>query len=198
MNKTAKGALGASAAAVLLMGGAGSLAFWTSSDTVDGGSVTAGTLGIKAKNIAGTSSPCDASWVYAAGNAKAGQVVNLVVPGDKVTKKCTFSIEATGDNLKAKVTAPASLNVSGTPAGTSFVATSTATYALSGATNGPIADGGVITSADNGDTLTATFVVTIPFGTGETGSKVNANDTKGILAKLDTLTVSVQQLDPNA
>lgn len=197
MNKTTKGALGASAAAVLLLGGAGSLAYWTDASTAAGGSITAGTLGISPLNIGATTSPCEANWVYAAGAAKAGQTVVLFVPGDKITKKCTFKIAATGDNLSATVTAPATLNV--TSAGTTSLKVDTAaTYALSGATTRAIANGGLITSADNTDTLTATFVATIPFGTDETGvPKVNANDTKSIVATLNTLTVAVTQVNPN-
>ncbi len=43
MNKTTKGALAASAAAVLLLGGAGSLAYWSDAETIQGGDVTAAT-----------------------------------------------------------------------------------------------------------------------------------------------------------
>ena len=85
MNKTAKGALAASAAAVLLAGGAGTLAFWTDSANVNGGSITAGTLGIAPLVVAPNTQACDTNWVYAPGAAKAGTVVNLFVPGDKVT-----------------------------------------------------------------------------------------------------------------
>jgi alternate signal-mediated exported protein len=199
MNKTMKGAFGASAAAVLLLGGAGSLAYWTGSSTAEGGSITSGTLGIDPLNVGNTNSPCDASWVYAPGAAKAGQPVTLFVPGDKVTKKCTFTIAATGDNLSAKITAPSTLAV--TSAGTTSLKIDTAaSYTVAkGATSRTVAQDDLISSADNASTLTATFVATIPFGSAESGTpKVNANDTKSITATLNTLTVALTQVTPNA
>ena len=199
MNKTTKGALAATAASVLLLGGAGTLAFWTDDAVVNGGAINSGRLEI---NPLGTPS-CDANWVYAPGAAKAGQTVSLFVPGDKVTKKCTFTILASGDNLTATVDAPASLNVvgsrGGSPVTSSLSVTTGATYALTNVTTPrSIVNGGTISSADNGGTMTATFLATIPYGTNEAGTpKVNANDTQTILATLDALTVKVTQVNPN-
>ncbi|GAA4824832.1 alternate-type signal peptide domain-containing protein [Nocardioides caeni] len=96
MKKTTKGALAAGSAAVLLMGGAGTLAFWTDSDVVDGGSVTAGDLSL-------TTGSCE-DWVYADADVLGpGETVNLVVPGDTIEKTCTASIDGTGDHLRATV-----------------------------------------------------------------------------------------------
>ena len=54
-----------------------------------------------------------------------------------------------------------------------------------------------VTSADDGDDLTVTFNVTIPHGDdGETGT-VNTNNTQGITAALDSLTVTLTQDNPN-
>ena len=44
MKKSTKGAVAAGAAAVLLLGGAGTLAFWNADGTAEGGTLTAGTL----------------------------------------------------------------------------------------------------------------------------------------------------------
>jgi alternate signal-mediated exported protein len=189
MKKSTKGALAAGAAAALLLGGAGSLAYWTAVGNADGGSITAGTLTLSA----GT---CD-DWTYAAGAANAGNPVVLFVPGDKVTTTCTFTIGATGDNLSASITAPTTLNVTTTPSGTSFQADVTTAYQIDGTTIDPSTR--KVTSADNGTDLTATFDVTIPYGTDESGTpKVNANDTQAITAALDSLTVTLTQDDPNA
>jgi alternate signal-mediated exported protein len=198
MNKTVKGALGVSAAAALLLGGAGSLAYWTDGTSADGGSITSGKLGIAPLVVAPNTGACDTDWLYAPGVAKAGTKVSLFVPGDKVTKKCTFKIAATGDNLSATVTAPSALTLSG-GTGTSLSIDTASTYALSNvASPRAIANGGQISSADNNGTLTATFVATIPFGSAESGAtKVNANDTKSITAALQTLSVSVAQNNPN-
>lgn len=199
MNKTFKGALGASAAAVLLLGGAGSLAYWTSDATVDGGSITSGTLGIVGQ-ASGTNAPssCD-KWTYATGAANAGKPVVLFVPGDIVTTKCTFKITATGDNLSAKVSAQPTLTASTTATAPSLKITTDATYAISGVTTPrTIVNNDNITSADNGGVLTATFVAKIPYGTDEAATtKVNANDTKSITAALQTLKVSLTQNTPN-
>ena len=48
---------------------------------------------------------CDpGGWVYADGNAGAGDAVQLIVPGDSISKECTFDVTAAGDNLTATLT----------------------------------------------------------------------------------------------
>jgi alternate signal-mediated exported protein len=188
MKRTTKGALAAGAAGALLLGGAGSLAYWTTQDGADGGSITGGTLTL-------SDGTCD-GWKYAAGAASAGDPVALFVPGDKVTTTCTFTIGATGDNLSASIAAPTDLDVTveGT---TSFQAAVTTTYKVGGTTVTPGTDH--VTSADDGKELTATFDVTIPYGTDEAGAPpINANDTQTVEAALDSLTVTLTQDDPNA
>ena len=56
MKKSTKGALAAGGAAVLLLGGAGSLAYWTASGSVPGGSLTSGSMTL--------SSVTCGSWTY--------------------------------------------------------------------------------------------------------------------------------------
>jgi len=186
MRKSTKGAVAAGGAAVLLMGGVGTLAFWTATGDADGGVIVAGSLTL-------TAGSCDADWVYAPGQAGAGNPVVLFVPGDVVTKECTFTIGATGDNLSAMVDAPDTLTFATDPDVTSFAASVDATYDLNGTV---IADGDVITDADDGETLTVAFVVDIPFGTADpTG--INDNDMQDVTATLDTLTVTLTQVDPN-
>lgn len=186
MKKSTKGAVAAGSAAVLLMGGAGTLAFWTVTGDAEGGAINAGTLTL-------TAGGCDANWRYASGGAGAGEPVVLFVPGDVVTKKCAFTIGATGDNLSATVDVTDTLSLVPDAIGTSFDATVSAAYDVNGTT---IADGGTITDANGGETLTVTFVVDIPFGTADpTG--INDNDMQGVAATLDTLTVTLTQVDPN-
>lgn len=188
MKKSTKGAVAAAAASVVLLGGAGSLAYWTATGTASGGSITAGKLTL-------TNGTCDTSWKYATGAAKAGQNVVLFVPGDKITKNCTFTVGASGDNLSATIAAPSTVAVTTVPATSSFNATVATTYKVGTTT---IANGGTITSADDAKVVTATFDVTIPYGTDETGTpKVNANDTQNIVATLNTLTVKLTQANPN-
>ena len=52
MNKSTKGALAASSAAVLLLGGAGSLAFWSDSQDVGSANITSGELDLSAPDCA--------------------------------------------------------------------------------------------------------------------------------------------------
>ncbi len=47
----------------------------------------------------------------------------------------------------------------------------------------------MLTSADNGKVITAKFVVTMPYGS----PTVNGNDTQGLTATLNQLTVTLTQ-----
>ncbi|GAA5153123.1 hypothetical protein GCM10023340_34610 [Nocardioides marinquilinus] len=186
MRKTYKGALASAAAATLLAGTAGTLAFWTDSGDAEAGEVGTGELALG-------DATCDAAWTYPAGHLDAGDPAVRLVPGDVVTKSCAFELAAEGDHLRAELTAPSSLGYSepGTTATTDRLDVEVA-YALGGVA---LADGAVLTDADDGKTLTATFTVTMPYGTDQNGVPVvNGNDTQGWTALLDTLTVSVRQL----
>ena len=188
MKKAIKGAIAAAGAGVLLLGGAGTLAYWTADGTADGSDITAGDLDLTAGTCSG--------WTYAAGSAGGGAAVTLFVPGDEITRTCTFGLQATGDNLAATIAAPATVPVRGAGT-TSFSASAATTFAIASGTptaSRVLADGGTITSADDGGTITATFVVSIPPGNETT---INANDTQNIVASLDDMTVSLQQADPN-
>ncbi len=180
MKKSIKGSIAAAAAGVLLLGGVSTLAFWSDSEVVDGGSVTAGTLSLGAP-------VCDDDWVYAVGNAGAGETVDLVVPGDTISKDCAFGITATGDNLAATLTTPATTTVTGTPVGTTLDATVTAAYVSDGAAITP-----TITEANNGNTVTATIAVTFPFGDAD---GVNANDMQSVEADLIDIPITLTQTE---
>lgn len=186
MKKSLKGAIAAGAAGVLLLGGAGTLAFWSDTEVFGGGSVTAGTLSLGTP----VCEPTVGNWVYAVGNAGAGEAVELIVPGDTIAKTCTFPIVATGDNLTATLGVPDELNITpGTP-DTTFQATVAATYVGSGVA--PIDGDGIITSANNGQTVSATIEVEFPFGNATT---INANDMQAITASLADITVTLTQTE---
>ncbi|WP_107767205.1 alternate-type signal peptide domain-containing protein [Nocardioides terrigena] len=184
MKNTTKGAFAASAAAVLLLGGAGSLAYWSDAETIKGGDVTAGSLSLDAPT-------CDASWKYAAGKAGAGNTVARFVPGDVITKNCTFTVRGSGDNLTANLATPATYAVTGT----NVTATVTAAYKLGTAT---MANPAVVTAADNGKVVTAAITVTFPYGTDENAAtKTNTNTMQGSVATLDDIAVTLTQANPN-
>ncbi len=185
MNNLTKGSIAAAAAGVLLLGGLGSVAYWSDSQDVDGGKVTAGTLSLGAP-------ACDDGWVYAAGNAGAEGPVTLIVPGDTITKDCTFVINATGDNLEADLTIPATTEVTGGE-GTSLEVEITAVYAGAGTGAGTPS---TITSANDGEAVTATIEVAFPFGTNEEGDPlVNANDMQDVTATLNAIPITLTQTD---
>jgi len=185
MHTTTKGALAAGAAAVLLLGGAGTLAFWSDDATLNGGSVTSGSLSIDPVS-------CTSAWQYASGSAANTNVVNGIVPGDAIYKVCTFTVAAVGDHITATPTIPATLAY--TPAnapGSTLSLPVAATYTLNG---NPFTGADVITDTNDG-TLAARIVVTMPFGNATT---INANDTQGLTKTLDALTVSLTQTTTGA
>lgn len=91
MNKLTKSAIAGAAGIALLLGGAGSLAYWNSSATIAGATINAGTLTIAANGAATTT--------YTTG----GGAVTLIVPGDSVTVTQNVTVSATGDHLNAKL-----------------------------------------------------------------------------------------------
>jgi alternate signal-mediated exported protein len=93
MNKLAKGAIAGAAGIALLLGGAGTFAFWNSSQPVSGGTITAGNLLVEQDGAAGV-------WTNQTGNT-----INIatyrVVPGDVLTFTDTLNVTAVGNTLKA-------------------------------------------------------------------------------------------------
>ena len=86
MNKFAKGSLAAGAGIVLLLGGAGTLAYWNDSAELTGGTVNAGTLELNENDDT---------------LAVAGP--ELLVPGDTKTFTADMQLIATGDNIQGTV-----------------------------------------------------------------------------------------------
>jgi alternate signal-mediated exported protein len=93
MNKSTKGALAAGAAASLLLGGAGSLAYWTDSDTVDGSDIASGHL-----KLVQSPTDCDAKWQLNGSDLKSTDVLS---PEDTLTRHCAYTVSMDGTNLTA-------------------------------------------------------------------------------------------------
>ena len=140
MNKSTKGALAATTAGVLLLGGAGSLAFWSDSVTIGGSTISSGHISLD-DTTAGDCAGAD--WVLDDGEATAGAVFDpassTLVPGDSITKTCTFDVTAAGDDLSPDVTTTAVFTVGGATATT-------------------------ITEDNDGDELEATITLSFPYG----------------------------------
>lgn len=165
MKKTTKGALAAGGAAVLLLGGAGSLAYWTAGSTVNGGSVNSGHLKLTDTTTGGCSA---AVWVIDGAEDRPGITFDpatmKLVPGDVITKTCTYSIDAVGEHLRANASVTGG---SATGALAPFLTVA-----------GTFTDGGTpltsITEANNNDALTAKITVTFNGASDNTSFDLNA------------------------
>ena len=168
MKQATKGALAAGAAGSLLLGGAGSLAYWTDTGTVDGSSISSGHMSL-------TENGCD-GWKLDGGAAYTTQTI---VPGDSLTQVCTFTLNAQGDHLTASfgVATPTWATANGLTA----ELTKSAVYQV-GATTVSSFPAAVV----NGDTITATVTVTFP-----TTSTVDTS--YDLTAILNDITVTVTQ-----
>jgi alternate signal-mediated exported protein len=177
MNKSTKGALAAGAAGVLLLGGASSLAFWTDSDAVAGGTFTAGSLNLTPLN------GCNV-WNLDTGEP-GGQpfdpATGKIVPGDVITKVCTFTIDAVGTHLRAGVVAEAGTD-SGDLIDSGDLTVGTAALTIAG---NPITE---ITAANNTQTLS----VTVPVTFNDPG--VSDNTTQTLSGTLDAINIVTTQV----
>jgi alternate signal-mediated exported protein len=139
MSRTTKGVLAAVAAGVLLLGGIGSIAYWTSTQTVTGGTINAGHLALV---VDGTNTGCGA-WTIDTGETGPAAYTpgDPLVPGDVLSRECNFTLDAEGLHMRGNVTASAptltgtlagALSVSATDLKINNVATSSFTEANDG------------------------------------------------------------------
>jgi alternate signal-mediated exported protein len=172
MNKTAKGAIAASAAAVLLLGGAGSLAYWSDSASVEGGTIDSGHLQLVTDDA---NTGCT-DWTLDGGDPFVEGETQLV-PGDVLTKTCAFTLDAEGAHMEGTVEASAA-NVTGELADALDVAVSGIT--LDGA------EATTFTEANDGAALGVDVAVTF--------LPASDNSTMDLAAVLDSVTVTAEQL----
>lgn len=175
MKKSTKGVLAAGAAAVLLLGGAGSLAYWTSGDTVTGTGIDAGTLKLEP---ADADAPCT-GWTFADGTAYAA--ADKVVPGDVLSKTCTYTLTVTGKHLSGTISASTPTFADGS--GPALVADLHPTVAVRDTTDG----GDLATFTKDQDGHRLSVVVSVPF------DAASSNDSQGLSATLDSITVTASQ-----
>jgi alternate signal-mediated exported protein len=182
MNKSTKGALAAAAAGSLLLGGAGSLAYWTDAESITGGTIKAGHL-----KLTPVGAGCE-DWKL---SGTAFDVASdKVVPGDTLTRHCEYTVTMSGKSLAAEV------NV-GTPSFTGTLEpglSHTATYSVGTVTDVPTGTATVIT---NGQTVAVDLEVEFPHvadaGAGE-NNRFNKSTT--LTAILSDFTVTATQVDP--
>ena len=164
MKKQTKGAIAAAAAGALLLGGAGSLAYWSDSSTIGGNTITAGELQIGDCVVAAGTSGWASTNPTTIAIPAADLVAYRIVPTEVLEYNCTTSITAIGDRLNAVIAAdPASIT-----AGTTAAAGATAGQLLdsSDVATTVTVDGNVVdddsplTAANNGDAVAVTVVIT--------------------------------------
>jgi alternate signal-mediated exported protein len=174
MKKSYKGAAAAVAAGVLLLGGAGSLAYWSSTQDVPGGTINSGSLAL--------STPTCGAWSL--DTLETGPPVTFtagdpLVPGDVLTKTCTFTITATGNHLRATLGVT---DTNFTPVNDlSDDLDATAVFTV-GANPIPAE----ITEANNGNVVSAAITVTFDPDSG--------NESQSKSTVLDAITVTADQV----
>ena len=187
MRNSIKAALAAVAGGSLLLGGAGSLAYWTDETEVQPDTtLTSGTLDLGAPDCADWE--LDDLSVF-------DPAADTVVPGDTITRVCQFQISVTGAHLEAELTANApTMPDSALQDELSFAAVyELDTDATDDSTNetlvdpdaGPVA----FDVSDNNSYLRVAFTVNFPFGGLD-------NDSEGaVTAQLDAISVTATQTD---
>ena len=156
MKKTTKGALAAAAAGSIMLGGAGTLAYWTDTSTSPGGTITGGTLSLVDPTCTWELEHLGTTTVTGIAQADIDDV--RLVPGDTATQTCESTITATGDNLAADLTVTDPFTDSGT---LSSAITVTPSFKVGGAAVTRI------DSDNSGDTLQTVVEVDFPFGTAD-------------------------------
>jgi alternate signal-mediated exported protein len=174
MKKSTKGAIAAAAAGVLLLGGVGTLAFWSDTETVTGGNINSGHLDIATD---ATNTGCG-DWQLDSGESAAltYSAGDPIVPGDVLSKSCAFTIDAAGNHLRATISAD-------TPTLTGDLANSLTVGTANLEVNG--ASASEFTEANDGQPLTVD--VTVTFNSAVT-------DDEDVSAVLGDITVTAQQV----
>lgn len=145
MNKLVKAGIAAAAGIALLMGGAGTLAYWNASADLSAGTISSGHLTLKPVGVG--------AW---------DEDLDHIVPGDKVTYTGTYALSAVGDNLEVEVGATVP-SVSGFDA-----ITVTSTVTVDG---DPIPAGDTVTLAAGEHPVIVSVVVDFPWGDADPGDE---------------------------
>ena len=174
MNRSTKGALAGGAAVALLLGGMGTLAFWTDTGTIESVDVDSGHLKL-------VSPDCGAGWILDGGATFTD--AHFLVPGDTLTKVCTYTIDAAGEHLGATFTATGPTDIGGAAALVDEISFGAA-YEVN-----DVASGDTDVAVSDGDVVKATLTVTWPYGVEDNDSNVLA----GLTASLADVTVVATQ-----
>lgn len=145
------GAAIAGLAAMLLLGGQGSLASWRVASTVQAGTLTTGALALTPVTANGTNGCTQWSFTTTGGSSSGTYGSQALQPGDTLVADCKYSLTAKGGNLVGHIAVgspstapPAALNL----------ATSSITLAGSARST--------FTSADDGATVKVALTLSVP------------------------------------
>ena len=149
MKKSTKGTLAASAAAVLLLGGFGTHAAWSDGQDVGGTDINTGHLSLVTVSCG--------DWQLTVGSVTSvyDAATHLFVPGDLLTRVCTFKVDVAGA-VSATLTADAPSVLEGGVAAPDLVATATYVDNSDGSTISP-----TTVLVDN-EVIKATVTVSLP------------------------------------
>ncbi|GEP38476.1 hypothetical protein NPS01_21390 [Nocardioides psychrotolerans] len=150
MHKTTKGALATGAAAVLLTGGAGTLAFWTDSLDVGTSNITSGTVTLTAPTCVGAGLH---NWELDGAGAYTPGVTNIV-PGDVITKVCSATLTLNGEHVGATLAIDTAALVADPTTTLDTELAATATFLVDGAAYAPLTAPGTYAIKS---TITVTF-----------------------------------------
>ena len=177
-----KQGIAAAIAAVCLLGGAGSLAYWTNSTDLAGTSITSGHL------------KCDVTdagqWTMDGGKVF-DPASDRLVPGDVLTKVFRLNVSGTGYKLQAQFQAANPTWRSDNAHALTLENVLSASYSVNGNQAVP---GNSTISVSPGDQVTATWKITWPYGVEDNDS----NSLSDFTAGLNDLTSACSQVSAQA
>lgn len=174
MKKLTKATIAGALGVVLLAGGT-TFALWSDSATVNGGSVTSGTLAL---TPSGTP-----AWTDLSDDSTIDDITSfLIVPGDTIEYTASFVVDASGDNLSATLDVSDPVDATGDA---ELLAATTVTQSFTDAGGAPVVDG-AITSENDGDVINVTVRIEFDEATSGTTAQDETLD-------LNDLTVTLTQ-----
>lgn len=179
MKKASKGAIAAGVGSVLLLGGGGTLAYWSDADVVQGGTFDSGQLRLETDLV---NLGCGA-WILDSGESGAQNYDpgDKIVPGDVLTRDCSFTVKAEGEHLRATVgIGSANFTPGGATGFAGMLSPSVSALRVNGT---PVTE---LTEAHDEQALTVS--VTVTFNTAAT------NATQDLSTVLDDLTITTTQV----
>ena len=180
MRKSTKGALAGAAAVALLLGGFGTHAAWTGSNTIAGGNLPSGHLKLGTVDC-GTWSLTSLSGTVTDLGAS-GLTGLFLVPGDVLKRTCSLSVSVAGTDVSAKLSVSAPTLEKSSPTDSDALVSQlfpSVKFSDSGASTDTLSTGD--------QSVDAVVQVAFPDAT-------STADSQDLTAVLDAITVTLQQV----